>query len=83
MLKWLCLYMAMHKMMNWATGLVLMAQAFLLQLIAGGGEVMMSMFFAQRVIFGKTAFKDVPTVLKAQVRELLIDSGLGELAEDE
>lgn len=41
---------------------------------------MMAMFFAQRVILGKTKFKDVPAKLKDQVREILIDSGLEELA---
>ena len=40
---------------------------------------MMSMFFAQRVILGKTAFKDVPATLKEQVREILTDSGLESL----
>ena len=40
----------------------------------------MAMFFAQRVILGKTAYKDVPATLKAQVQELLVESGLGELA---
>ena len=39
----------------------------------------MAMFFAQRVILGKTAYADVPAVLKPQVQELLEDSGLGEL----
>ena len=39
----------------------------------------MAMFFAQRVILGKTAYVDVPAVLKPQVKELLEDSGLGEL----
>lgn len=42
--------------------------------------MVMAMFFAQRVILGKTAYADVPTVLKPQVKELLEDSGLGELA---
>ena len=28
------------------------------------GETMMAMFFAQRVILGKTAYKDVPAKLK-------------------
>ena len=42
---------------------------------------MMAMFFAQRVILGKTSFADVPALLKPQVRELLVDAGLGELAE--
>ena len=41
--------------------------------------MVMAMFFAQRVILGKTAYADVPTVLKPQVKELLEDSGLGEL----
>lgn len=40
----------------------------------------MAMFFAQRVILGKTAYAAVPAVLKPQVRELLVDAGLGELA---
>jgi hypothetical protein len=53
---------------------------FILKIFLKGDMVMMAMFFAQRVILGKTAFKDVPAVLKDQVRELLIDAGLGELA---
>ena len=56
-------------------------QIVTLQLIVGeGGLLMMAMFFAQRVILGKTEFKDVPAKLKEQVREILIDSGLEELA---
>lgn len=39
----------------------------------------MAMFFAQRVILGKTTFAEVPEKLKAQVAEILIDSGLPEL----
>jgi len=33
-----------------------------------GGDDMMAMFFAQRVILGKTAFKDVPLSLQPQVK---------------
>ena len=44
-----------------------------------GGVLVMAMFFAQRVILGKTAYADVPSLLKPQVKELLEDSGLGEL----
>lgn len=44
-----------------------------------GELVMMAMFFAQRVILGKTAFDDVPKALKKGVAEVLIDSGLPEL----
>ena len=43
---------------------------------------MMAMFFAQRVILGKTTFAHVPEKLKAQVRELLVDAGLPELAQE-
>ena len=46
------------------------------------GETMMAMFFAPRVILGKTAYKDVPAKLKDQVKELLVDAGLPELAEE-
>lgn len=41
--------------------------------------ILMAMFFAQRVILGKTAYADVPAVLRPQVKELLEESGLGEL----
>lgn len=40
---------------------------------------MMAMFFAQRVILGKTEYKDVPAKLKEQVKEILIEPGLEEL----
>ena len=45
--------------------------------------LMMAMFFAQRVILGKTAFKDVPATLKPGVREILADSGLEALCTEE
>ena len=44
---------------------------------------MMAMFFAQRVILEKTAFKDVPKTLKPAVKEVLEESGLGFLAVEE
>ncbi len=44
-----------------------------------GRYIMMAMFFAQRVILGKTEFKDVPGALKKSVAEILTDSGLPEL----
>ena len=55
------------------------AQLFILGHFIKGGILMMAMFFAQRVILGKTEYKDVPAKLKEQVKELLIDSGLPEL----
>nr|DAH25585.1 MAG TPA: hypothetical protein [Caudoviricetes sp.] len=54
----------------------------MLKIMGKGGETMMAMFFAQRVILGKTEFKDVPAKLKAKVKELLVDAGLPELAEE-
>lgn len=50
---------------------------FWLLLKLKGGEVMMAMFFAQRVILGKTAYSEVPATLQAGVKEILVDSGLG------
>lgn len=41
--------------------------------------LVMAMFFAQRVILGKTEFDAVPKALKKQVAEILIDSGLPEM----
>lgn len=43
---------------------------------------MMAMFFAQRVILGKTKFDDVPPALKAGCAEILKESGVAELITD-
>ena len=43
---------------------------------------MMAMLWAQKVILGKKNFADVPRLLKEQVREILIESGLEELANE-
>lgn len=56
-----------------------LAMRLVLHAMGKGGETVMAMFFAQRVILGKTSFSDVPAKLQAQVRELLMDAGLGEL----
>ncbi|MGF7049173.1 hypothetical protein J2T13_003681 [Paenibacillus sp. DS2015] len=37
---------------------------------------MMAMFFAQRVILGKTKFNEIPSSLQPGVRDVLVDSGL-------
>ena len=56
------------------------AKLFAINLIFGkDGITMMAMFFAQRVILGKTTFEQVPKALKKGVAEVLIDSGLPEL----
>lgn len=44
-----------------------------------GGVEMMAMLWVQKIILGKKTFADVPRLLKEQVRELLIESGLEEL----
>ena len=69
----------MHKAIR---AMSIRMQLFILQLILGGGENMMAMFFAQRVILGKTSFAEVPAKLKDQVRELLVDAGLPELVQE-
>lgn len=46
-----------------------------------GGENMMAVLLAQRVILGKMTFTEVPEVLQPAVKEVLVDSGLGFLAE--
>ncbi len=53
----------------------------LLSLLWKGGEDMMAMLWAQQIILGKKTFAQVPGKLKESVRELLVDSGLPELAE--
>ena len=56
--------------------------SLIIKILSGkDGFLMMAMFFAQRVILGKT-YKDVPATLKPQVKELLEESGLGYLAEE-
>lgn len=52
----------------------------LLRLIFGkGGEDMMAMLWAQKIMLGKKTFAEVPRLLKEQVREILIESGMEEL----
>ena len=46
-----------------------------------GGETMMAMLLAQRIILGKLTFAEVPESLKPKVKEILVDSGVPELAE--
>lgn len=44
---------------------------------------MMAMLWAQKIMLGKKTFADVPRLLKEQVREILIESGVGELAKED
>lgn len=41
---------------------------------------MMAMLWAQQIMLGKKTFAQVPRLLKDKVREILIDSGMEELA---
>lgn len=56
--------------------------SIIIKLLSKGGELMMAMFFAQRVILGKTTFDEVPKALKAGCAEILKESGLAELITD-
>lgn len=48
-------------------------------LFGKGGAVMMAMLWAQKIILGKKQYTDVPRLLKEQVKEILIESGLESL----
>lgn len=53
---------------------------FVYNLLFGkGGDMMMAMFLATRIILGKLTYAQVPAVLKPQVKEILEDNGLPEL----
>ena len=47
------------------------------------GEIMMAMLWAQQIMLGKKTYKDVPRLLKDKVKEILVDSGMEELATEE
>ena len=43
------------------------------------GKEMMAMLWAQQIMLGKKEYTQVPRLLKEQVREILVDSGMDEL----
>ena len=47
-----------------------------------GGKEMMAMLWAQQIILGKKTYAQIPRLLKDKVKEILEDSGMGELAND-
>ena len=58
------------------------AISLLFQILFGkGGADMMAMLWAQQIMLGKKTFAQVPAKLRDQVGGLLVDSGVGELAE--
>ena len=52
---------------------------FVTWLYAGKDEDMMAMIWAQQIMLGKKTYAQVPRLLKAKVKEILIDSGCEEL----
>ena len=48
-----------------------------------GGKEMMALLWAQQIILGKKNYKQVPRLLKDKVKEILIDSRVGELVTEE
>lgn len=60
--------------------MISLIRRFLITILYGKeGEYMMAMLWAQQIMLGKKTFAQVPTKLKDQVRELLIDSGCEDL----
>lgn len=51
-------------------------------LFGKGGETMMAMLWAQQIMLGKKTYAQVPRLLKAKVKEILIDSGCEELVHE-
>lgn len=46
------------------------------------GKEMMAMLWAQQIMLGKKTYTQVPRLLKEQVKDILIDSGMEELAKE-
>ena len=51
----------------------------LLLFIGKDGRFMMAMLWAQQIMLGKKVYTQVPRLLKEQVKEILIDSGMENL----
>ena len=60
-----------------------MLKIFGLLVMSGKEEDMMAMIWAQQIMLGKKTYAEVPRLLKAKVKEILEDSGMGELAKEE
>ena len=70
--------------MEWLNKALTAVKLYAIKIIFGKDWcIMMAMFFAQRVILGKTTFEQVPKALKKAVAEILIDSGVPELVPSE
>lgn len=56
---------------------------FIILLQNDGGKEMIAMLWAQQIMLGKKTYAEVPRLLKAKAKEILEDSGMGELAKEE
>ena len=56
---------------------------FIILLQNDGGKEMIAMLWAQQIMLGKKTYAEVQILLKAKVKEILEDSGMGELAKEE
>lgn len=54
-----------------------------IKILGKDGADMMAMLWAQQIMLGKKTYSQVPRLLKSKVKELLEDSGMGELATEE
>ncbi len=46
------------------------------------GKEMMAMLWAQQIMLGKKTYEQVPRLLKVKVKEILVDSGMEDLAKE-
>ena len=46
------------------------------------GKEMMAMLWAQQIMLSKKTYEQVPRLLKEQVKEILVDSGMEELVKE-
>lgn len=61
----------------------LLTNLLFIMLQNNGGKEMMAMLWAQQIMLGKKTYEQVPRLLKDKVKEILEDSGMGELVTDE
>lgn len=61
----------------------MLSRVLLLILFGKEGVDMIAMLWAQRIICDKKKYKDVPRLLKEQVKEILVESGCEDLVTEE
>ena len=63
-------------MMKLLNNLIILLQTY-------GGKEMIAMLLAHHIMLGNKTYAEVPRLLKAKVKEILEESGMGELAKEE